>query len=262
MTAAGGAPDDLNFVLRDRRAKLDALVARGGRAIRVSASTRTHSASEAAAPRCPRAPSSEGPVVSRRAGRVVSWRAHGKTTFAHLADQSGRIQLYFRAGPAGRRVRAALEARPRRRDRREGPAVPDADGRADGPRRIGGAARQVTPAAAARQRRVVDGQVVRHSGFSRPGTALPAALRRPRGPPRSASPYSWRARGWSSAIRGYLDARDYLEVETPVLQPLYGGATARPFTTHHQALDMPLYPAHRGRAVSQAVDRRRVRAGI
>ena len=44
-----------------------------------------------------------------------------------------------------------------------------------------------------------------------------------------------------SAIRGYLDERDYLEVETPVLQPLYGGATARPFTTHHQALDMPLY---------------------
>jgi lysyl-tRNA synthetase class 2 len=34
---------------------------------------------------------------------------------------------------------------------------------------------------------------------------------------------------------------DYLEVETPVLQPLYGGAAARPFTTHHNALDMPLY---------------------
>jgi hypothetical protein len=39
----------------------------------------------------------------------------------------------------------------------------------------------------------------------------------------------------------HLDDLHYLEVETPVLQPLYGGAAARPFTTHHNALDMPLY---------------------
>ena len=44
-----------------------------------------------------------------------------------------------------------------------------------------------------------------------------------------------------SAIRRHLDARGFLEVETPVLQPLYGGAAARPFTTHHNQLDRDLY---------------------
>jgi len=42
-------------------------------------------------------------------------------------------------------------------------------------------------------------------------------------------------------IRRYLDAKGFLEVETPVLQPLYGGAAAHPFSTHHRALDMKLY---------------------
>jgi len=42
-------------------------------------------------------------------------------------------------------------------------------------------------------------------------------------------------------IRHFFDSRDFLEVETPVLQPMYGGAAARPFTTHHHTLDLDLY---------------------
>ena len=45
-----------------------------------------------------------------------------------------------------------------------------------------------------------------------------------------------------STIRNFMNGRGFLEVETPVLQPMYGGALARPFITHHHALDQDLYP--------------------
>ena len=44
-----------------------------------------------------------------------------------------------------------------------------------------------------------------------------------------------------SSMRSFLDSKGYLEVETPVLQPVYGGAAAKPFVTHHNTLDMKLY---------------------
>lgn len=44
-----------------------------------------------------------------------------------------------------------------------------------------------------------------------------------------------------NSMRSYLNEKSYLEVETPILQPLYGGAAARPFRTHHNTLDMTLY---------------------
>lgn len=45
----------------------------------------------------------------------------------------------------------------------------------------------------------------------------------------------------TNSMRDYLNGKGYIEVETPILQPIYGGAAARPFKTHHNTLDMPLY---------------------
>ena len=87
---------------------------------------------------------------------------------------------------------------------------------------------------------VVDGQIVRHSAFadgeqrSRQRYADLAVH------PEVRALFIARTR-MVSAMRARLDALGYAEVETPVLQPLYGGASAKPFVTHHHALDMPLY---------------------
>ena len=129
-----------------------------------------------------------------------------------------------------RRMEALLEPRPRRPHRRRRHRVHVAPRRADAARRGLDAAREV-PAPAARE-------VPRPAGRR---DALPPPRARPhrqRGDARARSP---RARRIVTAIRRSLDDDGFLEVETPVLQPLYGGALARPFTTHHNALDQTMY---------------------
>ncbi len=92
--------------------------------------------------------------------------------------------------------------------------------------------------------------------------ALPPALPRPAGESARCAPTcELRARVVSS-LRRELDAAGFVEVETPVLQPLYGGANARPFTTHPQRARPRPLPAHRHRALPQAADRRRPRARL
>jgi lysyl-tRNA synthetase class 2 len=87
---------------------------------------------------------------------------------------------------------------------------------------------------------VVDGRVIRYSGFSDPEQRYRQRYADLAVHPEVRRAFVARAR-MIAAVRAFLDGLGYLEVETPVLQPQYGGAAARPFLTHHNALDTRLY---------------------
>jgi lysyl-tRNA synthetase class 2 len=174
----------------------------------------------------------------RIAGRLVSVRPHGKTTFAHLEDASGRLQLYFKRDQLGDDAYDLLDLidigdfvgveGPLFRTRTGETTV-----RVD---RWTLLSKTLRPLPLGKQ----DASGVRHGEL-----ADPEARYRQRyadlavhGDVREV--FRLRART-VSFMRRFLDARGYLEVETPVLQPLYGGAAARPFTTRYEALDATVY---------------------
>ena len=231
--------DDLNFVQKARREKLDQLVARGIQPFAYRFE-RSHTAAAAAAALPADAADEHGPEV-QVAGRIVAWRGHGKTAFAHLADDSGRIQLYFKKDLLGDSAFATLELvdvgdiigvhGPLFRTRTGEVTV-----RVD---RYELLAKSLRPLPFGKEE-IVDGKVVRHSGFSDPEQRYRQRYADLAVNPEVRALFRARAR-MTSALRRELEAHGFLEVETPILQPLYGGAAARPFVTHHNALDMPLY---------------------
>ncbi len=228
--------DDLNFVMQARREKLGALEA-AGLAPFAYGYDRTHYTRDALAALAEG--EATGPAV-RVAGRLINWRGHGKTAFAHVADDTGRIQCYFRkddlgaawtlielldigdvVGVAGTLMRT-----------RTGETTIQAT-------EVILLAKSLRPLPFGKEE-IVEGKTVRHGALedgeqrSRQRYADLAVH------PEVRRHFAARSR-MVSAIRGYLDGLEYLEVETPVLQPQYGGAMAKPFTTHHNALDQTLY---------------------
>jgi lysyl-tRNA synthetase class 2 len=228
--------DELNFVLQARREKLEALEA-AGVAPYAYGFDRRHSASDA---QSLLGTAEEGPAVSL-AGRIVAWRSHGKTTFAHLADSTGKIQLYFKKDQLGEKMYSLLAHfdlgdiigvhGPLFRTRTGEVTV-----RVD---RVEILAKSLRPLPFGKEEEV-NGQIVRHSGFADPEQRYRQRYADLAVHPEVRALFVARSR-LTRAIRSFLDERDFLEVETPILQPLYGGAAARPFTTVHNALNMPLY---------------------
>ena len=228
--------EDINFLQAARREKLAALAAQGVEPFAYSY-RRSHDAREALTLLA--ADADEGPVV-RLAGRIVAWRGHGKTAFAHLADASGRIQLYLRRDVLGERFAIAELLDIGDIVGIEGPLFRTRTGettvRVDA---IDILAKSLRPLPFGKEE-VVDGVTVRHSGFADPEQRYRQRYADLAVHPEVRALFVARSR-MITAIRRFLDDLGYLEVETPILQPLYGGAAARPFVTHHNALDTQLF---------------------
>jgi len=165
----------------------------------------------------------------RLAGRLMTLRGHGKAGFAHLLDGSGKIQLYFRADQLGEAFK-----------RYELLDVGDWVG-VEGPlfrTRTG----EITVRVEAVELLAKSMRPLpeKWHGLKDPETRFRQRYADLFMNLEVRETFRRRAR-LTAALREGLDADGYLEVETPVLQPLYGGAFARPFVTRHHALDVDLY---------------------
>jgi lysyl-tRNA synthetase class 2 len=169
-------------------------------------------------------------TVVHVAGRIMSMRGHGKTCFGHIEDSTGRIQFYVRKDDLGEAAFARFEKM----------EVGDIAGI------TGIVFRTKTDEITVRVKTIeLLSKAVRPLPEKWHGLQDKEIRYRQRYVDLVVNP-EVRAVFLKRSIivetmRQFLRGRQFLEVETPVLQPLYGGASARPFTTHHNALDMTLY---------------------
>jgi lysyl-tRNA synthetase class 2 len=166
----------------------------------------------------------------RVAGRIAARRGSGKAAFLDLVDRTGKIQLHARADVLGEERYTLLTSLD----------LGDLIG-------VDGAAMRSRHGEISL--RVEDFQILgkalrpppdKHHGLSDVETRYRHRELDLIASAESRRLFIERAR-IVSAVRAALDGDGFIEVETPVLQPLYGGAMARPFTTHHNALDRDLY---------------------
>src|SRR5262245_13546950 len=216
----------LRQLMAQRRAKLDAWRALGCEPYAYRFEVTHHAAGILA--RADSVGEEPGEAVSV-AGRLVARRGHGKAGFGHVLDGSGRIQVYFRSDVLG----AAFA-------RYELLEVGDWVGVRG--RLFRTRTREITIRAEGVE---LLAKSIRPLPEKWHGLTDPETRYRQRYADLFVNlevreVFRRRAR-IVSRIRAFLDGRDYLEVETPVLQPLYGGAFARPFVTRHNALDVDLY---------------------
>lgn len=224
-----------------RLQKLEELRAEGVEAYPTRAK-RTHSSAEAIAEF--EAKESEGVEIPvTMAGRIRSMRSMGKVSFAHIEDGAGRVQLFLRANEIGKE---RLDFFNRMFDigdfiQAEGVMFRTKSGEATlHIRDFKLLAKSISPLPAAKDETLEDGTVVRHAALEDPELRARQRYADLAVNPDVRETFRKRA-AIVKALRDFLDAHGFLEVETPILQPLYGGAAARPFVTHHNELEQDMY---------------------
>jgi lysyl-tRNA synthetase class 2 len=229
-----------NQLEQERLEKLERLIASGLNAYPGKVH-RTHTTT-AAIHAFEQAESTGTPLSVSVCGRFRAIRLSGKASFAHIEDGAGRLQLFVKVDEVGE---AAYETFKRDYDlgdfvQAEGLMMRTKTGEISVQvKQFTLLAKALSPLPVVKEREV-NGKIERYAEFSQ----VEERYRQRYVDLASNSEVReiFRKRAATiSAVRRFFDEEGFIEVETPILQPVYGGAAARPFITHHNQLDQDLY---------------------
>ncbi len=176
------------------------------------------------------------------AGRIRAMRPMGKLTFAQVEDGTGRLQFFFRINEVGEENLALLSSEYDLGDFIEGTGSLMRTRTGEPTLQVLSfrmLAKAISPLPAAKDE-VVDGKVIHHAGLTDPETRYRQRYADLVVNPDVRKVFTARA-AVVKTLRNFLDDHGFTEVETPILQPIYGGAAAQPFTTFHNQLKQNLY---------------------
>ncbi|MBV6396523.1 MAG: Lysine--tRNA ligase [Anaerolineales bacterium] len=177
------------------------------------------------------------------AGRMRSSRPKGKLTFAHIEDGDGKIQLFLRVNEIGEARLEFFNKMFDLGDFIEATGVMMRTKAGEVSLQVLDfklLAKSVTPLPADKDVTQADGSVIRYASLDDPELRARQRYADLAVNPEVRETFYKRA-AIIKALRAFLDDKGFLEVETPILQPLYGGAAARPFVTHHNELEQDMY---------------------
>ena len=181
-------------------------------------------------------------------GRLMSKRIQGKASFAEIQDDRGRIQLYINRDEICPSDDKTLYNTVFKKLFDIGDII-GVQGHVFTTQmgeitvhvtKITLLSKSLKPLPVVKQTKDEDGNITQHDAFSDPETRYRQRYVDLIVNPEVRNTFVQRSK-MVQTMREYLINRSFLEVETPILQPIYGGASARPFKTHHNTLDMPLY---------------------